>query len=236
MRGKEIDGENRIALWCCIIFSSLEDKNGKHILQYPSMYLANCFSHFGLQWHIQLLILVLAGTELTFSQVAGIVLHFGFSVRTTLKAQWYSGCCWVALTLNQGLSSVPYSASEEVHEELAGAGPGQVTWTGPRDIPYHRTPRTVSKLGELDMKGQSLLGLGLQVVSHCTWHHMPFLGFISFSPSCSFFPLQSLLYFISIIKLFFFQLSGFPFSLLCFSSPFHQKGWSPSDQKGKTLI
>lgn len=70
MREKEIDGENKIALWRCIIFSSsLEGKNGKHILQYPSMYLANFFPYFGVQWLMHLTVLVLAGTEFIFFQV-----------------------------------------------------------------------------------------------------------------------------------------------------------------------
>lgn len=61
-----------------------------------------------------------------------------------------------------------------MHEELAGAWPGRVTWTDPRDIPYvfwviipyHRTPRTVDKLQEL-LRGQSLLGWATTLSSTC---------------------------------------------------------------------
>lgn len=168
---------------------------------------------------------------------------FGWERAHFLPSSWYSAAFWIQYENNvEGTvmfwlllsSSCPKSRTLQgpilcQWGGAWGAGrawPGQVTWTGPRDIPYHRTPRPGYKLRQWDVRGQSLLGnglgLGLQVVSHCTGHHMPSLGFIPFSLSCSFFPLQSLLYFISIIKLLLFQLSGFPFSFLCFSSPFNQ--------------
>lgn len=119
---------------------------------------------------------------------------FGWDRAHFLPSSWYSAAFWIQYENNvEGTvmfwlllsSSCPRSRTLQgpilcQWGGAWGAGrawPGQVTWTGPRDIPYHRTPRPGYKLGQLDVRGQSLLGnglgLGLQVVSHCTGHHMP---------------------------------------------------------------
>lgn len=51
------------------------------------------------------------------------------------------------LTPSQGLSSLPGCAREELHKKLGCPQPGQLTWTGQRNTPYHRTSYSAYNLG-----------------------------------------------------------------------------------------
>lgn len=63
------------------------------------------------------------------------------------------GCCYVGLTLSPGLSSVPRSASEQVHKDL---GEHSQEWAvpSPNRAKNHRMLFSVNQLGEV---GQVLL-------------------------------------------------------------------------------
>lgn len=92
------------------------------------------------------LVLVLPGIKLFFFLVDGIVPCFGCRMRTLLTAQWCFGCGWAVLTPRQKLLYVPCSARKQVQGYWEGAWPGQLTWSGQRDIPYLRGSCSIYKL------------------------------------------------------------------------------------------
>lgn len=133
------------------------------------------------------------------------------------------------LVLNPGLFS--FSSSNSARKP--GGNTGELNRSSPRGVPYHRTSQPVRNWGQLARRGQSLLrnklGISQRVVSNCTF----FPGgmgrkeggqrtdrrqglFICHHP-----PLHFLLYFtfISIIKLFLSQHTGFNFFPNSFPHP-----------------
>ena len=76
-----------------------------------------------------ILVMVLAGIEIIFFTVAGIVLCFGFSMRIMLITHRCFSCCWAVFTLNQGLSSSHALPAEKVGDaQEAGKGHSQDSW------------------------------------------------------------------------------------------------------------
>ena len=95
-------------------------------------------------------VLVLAGIELIFLLVAGIVLWFGFSIRIM----------WIATTENISVLSSVYNRLRIFQllmpsqqegwrgtRSWQGTQPGQLTQTGQQVIPYHVKSHLVYKLG-----------------------------------------------------------------------------------------
>lgn len=75
--------------------------------------------------------------------------------------------------------------------------PGQVTWTGQRDIPWHRMSWAVYKQGKLDMRAWSLLEMGWVSAGGepVYWASLAFLGVfpLSFSLSLLYFKVFKIL-------------------------------------------
>lgn len=81
--------------------------------------------------------------------LAGTGLCLGFSMRIMLITYWCFGCCQTVHNLNQGLFSVSYSSSKEMHKSLGGSWPGEMTETGWRAVWCCRMPCPVCNMGEL---------------------------------------------------------------------------------------
>lgn len=117
--------------------------------------------------------------------VASTLLWFGFGMRIMITPwYWCFGCCWVVLTLSQGLFSVLCSASEELHRKLGGstAGTADLNWS---NCIFHIIECHTQDLnwGQLARRGQEMLKsrLGIsQVTSTCSyWASFASLGFYS---------------------------------------------------------
>lgn len=95
-------------------------------------------------------------------------------------------CCWAMLSLSQGLSSFPCSASEQVHKRLGGsiAPTADPKWPKGYSIPENVTNSIETG------RSQSLLGDGLgirqQTGSNCVVHRLLLFSFslLFLSPFC----------------------------------------------------
>lgn len=106
--------------------------------------------------------------ELIFFLVAVVWIWHEINVESTL-------IFWVLLSRAYPESRTFHSAREELHNNLGGAWPGQVTWSGQRDIPHLGMPGPVYKLGELAGSHWSVLGDGCWAT---VWASLLCLGFI----------------------------------------------------------
>lgn len=107
-----------------------------------SMSLFNSSSQLSRLW--------LDGIELGFFLVAGTELCFGFSIGIMMITHWCVGCCWVVITIYQGLfSNLPVREGTGSWE---GAWEGQLTQKGQIHIAHYRMSCSPYKLGTVGQK------------------------------------------------------------------------------------
>lgn len=139
------------------------------------------------------------------------------------------GCCWA---VSQGLSIFPCSAREEVHRKLGWSTSRTADLSYHRNIPHHRIPYPVYKLGRLLGRGANCsLGMGWALVSEgwaiILWC-ITCLFWVSlclplpFTISFVIILLLLWFYFVSITKLFISQPQSSIFSFV--DSPLHPTG------------
>ena len=106
-------------------------------------------------------VLVLAGIELIFFLVAGIVLCFGFSMRRKLIATTENISVLSSVYIKPRTFQLLMPSQQEGRRgtrSREGTQPGQLTQTGQRNTPYHVMSCPVYKLGGVGQGGGSLLG------------------------------------------------------------------------------
>lgn len=128
-------------------------------------------------------VLVSAGIELICFLVAGTVVQFGLSMRIILIIQRWLSCCSVELTKSRTSQSPMFLQRADTQ----AAWPGQLTWTGWRDIPYQEKTIPVYTLGRVGWN--SVLTAGKQSgrwsaggEQSCVVNHLFLFGFIPLPP------------------------------------------------------
>lgn len=105
------------------------------------------------------------------------MLYFGFRTGKVLTHWWFN-CCWVGLTLNQGLfraSCCPASEEAGGKRTWEGTQPGQLPLTGQRDISNPTASCWKTKLGWVGWPD-----IGQWVVRNYTVHHLCFMFFLPY--------------------------------------------------------